>query len=112
MEKLVSCCGLDCTTCDARIATIENNDELRKATADKWRVSFNAPGLSYEMINCTGCREEGVKFSHCEMCQIRNCVKARGFNTCGDCPEMETCTIVSAIHKYVPEAVKNLRDLN
>ncbi len=112
MEKLISCCGLDCTTCDARIATVENNDELRKATADKWRVSFNAQGLSYEMINCTGCREEGVKFSHCEMCEIRNCVKARGFDTCGDCPEMETCTIVAAVHKYVPEAVKNLRDLN
>lgn len=112
MEKLISCCGLDCTTCDARIATVENNDEIRRATADKWRVSFNAPGLTYEMINCTGCREEGVKFSHCAMCEIKNCVKAKGFDTCGDCPEMETCTIVSAIHKYVPDAVKNLRELN
>jgi hypothetical protein len=112
MEKLISCCGLDCTTCDARIATVENNDEIRRATADKWRVSFNAPGLTYEMINCTGCREEGVKFTHCAMCEIKNCVKAKGFDTCGDCPEMETCTIVSAIHKYVPDAVKNLRELN
>jgi hypothetical protein len=112
MEKLISCCGLDCITCDARIATVENNDELRRATADKWRVSFNAPGLTYEMINCTGCREEGIKFSHCAMCEIKNCVKAKGFDTCGDCPEMETCTIVSAIHKYVPDAVKNLRELN
>lgn len=112
MEKLISCCGLNCATCDARIATIKNDDKLRKATADKWRVSFNAPDLSYTMINCTGCREEGVKFSHCDMCEIKNCVKAKGFSTCGECKEMETCTIVSGIHKYVPEAITNLWSLN
>jgi len=112
MEKLISCCGLNCAACDARIATFKDDDELRKTVADKWRVAYNAPDLSYEMINCTGCREEGVKFSHCGMCEIRNCVKAKGFNTCGDCQEMETCSIVAAIHKYVPEAIANLQSLN
>jgi len=112
MEKLISCCGLDCATCDARIATINNDNERRKATAEKWRVGFNAPNLTSEMINCTGCREEGAKFSHCLQCEIRNCVKAKGFDTCGDCPQLETCTIVSSVHKFVPEALTNLRDLN
>lgn len=112
MEKMISCCGLNCATCDARVATINNDDNLRKATADKWRVAFHAPDLSYEMINCTGCREEGVKFSHCETCEIRNCAKAKGFATCGECPEVETCSIVAGIHKYVPEALTNLRSLN
>ena len=112
MEKLISCCGLDCATCDARIATIEDNDDLRKATAEKWQVAYGAPGLSWEMINCTGCREQGVKFSHCTMCEIRNCVKAKGFETCGECNEMETCNLVAGIHKHVPEAVANLRSLN
>ncbi len=112
MEKLVSCCGLNCATCDARIATVSNDDVLRKVTSEKWKVAFNAADLSPEMINCTGCREEGVKFSHCSECEIRNCVKNKGFNTCGDCPEMQICDIVSAIHKYVPEAIANLRNLN
>jgi hypothetical protein len=112
MEKLISCCGLNCAICDARIATINNDDVLRKVTAEKWRVAFNAPDLSYEMINCTGCREEGVKFSHCDMCEIRNCVKSKGYNTCGDCNEMSSCSIVAGIHKYVPEAITNLRNLN
>jgi hypothetical protein len=112
MEKLIACCGLNCATCDARIATITNDDELRKATADKWRVSFNASDITVEMINCTGCREEGVKFSHCESCEIRNCVKAKGFDTCGDCDLMDTCSIVSGVHKYAPEAITNLRSLN
>jgi Protein of unknown function (DUF3795) len=112
MEKLIACCGLNCATCDARIATINNDDELRKATAEKWRVAYNATNLSYEMINCTGCREEGVKFAHCAECQIRNCVQAKGFDTCGDCLEMGNCTIVAGVHKYVPEAITNLKNLN
>jgi hypothetical protein len=111
MERLISCCGLDCVTCDAWIATIKDDDELRKAVADKWRIAFNAPDITAAMINCTGCREEGVKFSHCEMCEIRKCVKAKGFETCGDCQELGTCTIVAAIHKFVPEAIVNLKSL-
>jgi len=112
MEKLIACCGLNCTTCDARIATIHDDDELRKATAEKWRSAYNAPDLDYIMINCTGCRVEGAKFSHCNECEIRNCVKAKGFETCGDCNIMDTCTIVAGIHKYVPEAITNLKSLN
>jgi hypothetical protein len=112
MEKLISCCGLNCASCDARIATIQNDDQLRSATAEKWKVAYNASDLSAAMINCTGCREEGVKFSHCTVCEIRNCVKAKGFETCGDCIEMETCAIVSGVHKYVPEAITNLREWN
>jgi hypothetical protein len=111
MEKLISCCGLDCAACDARVATINNDDELRKATAEKWRVAFSAD-ISYEMINCTGCREEGQKFNHCSMCEIRKCVNAKGYNTCGDCSELETCSIVGGILKAVPDALANLRSLN
>ena len=112
MEKLISCCGLNCVECNARIATVSNDDDLRKTTAEKWRIDFSAPELTFTMINCTGCREPGVKFSHCSDCEIRNCVQAKGFETCGECSEMDTCTIVSAIHKYVPEAITNLRNLS
>jgi hypothetical protein len=111
MEKLISCCGLNCAACDARIATINNDDELRKATAEKWRVAFSAD-ITSQMINCTGCREEGPKFSHCSMCEIRKCVNAKGYNTCGDCSELETCSIVGGILKAVPDALANLRSLN
>lgn len=112
MEKLIACCGLNCATCDARIATVKNDDELRKVTAEKWKQMYSASDLTPEMINCTGCREPGVKFSHCKECEIRNCVEAKGYDTCGDCMEMETCTIVAGVHKYVPEALMNLKNLN
>jgi hypothetical protein len=112
MEKIISCCGLNCATCDARIATINNDDQLRNTTAEKWKVAYKTADLSSEMINCTGCREEGAKFSHCDVCEIRNCVKAKGYDTCGDCKDMETCSIVSGVHKYVPDAILNLRGLS
>jgi hypothetical protein len=112
MEKLISCCGLNCETCDARIATIKNSDELRKATAENWQKMFNAPEIPFESINCTGCRMDGAKFSHCDTCQIRNCVKEKGYKTCGDCGEMEACEIVAFVHKHAPDAIDNLKQLN
>ena len=112
MEKIISCCGLNCATCDARIATIKNDDELRRTTAEKWRTQFNSSDITPEMINCTGCREEGVKFAHCAVCEIRNCVRTKGFDTCGNCSEMDTCSKVAGIHKYLPEAIQNLKNLN
>ena len=112
MKKLISCCGLNCATCEAHIATINNDDELRKATAEKWKTFYNVPDMSPEMINCTGCRNEGVKIGHWSMCQVRLCVEGKGCKTCGECSMMDTCNLVSGIHKSVPEAVLNLRNLN
>jgi hypothetical protein len=112
MDKLISCCGLNCETCDARIATVKNDDALRKATAETWSKMFNAPGISMEAINCSGCRMEGVKFSHCNECNIRICVNDKGYATCGDCADMGTCEIVAMVHKHMPEAAENLKKLN
>ena len=112
MEKLIACCGLNCETCDARIATVKNSDELRKATAEAWQKMFNAPEIPYQSINCTGCRVEGVKFAHCNTCEIRVCVNKKGYETCGDCPDMETCQIVAFVHKSAPDAVANLKRMN
>ena len=111
MEKMIACCGLDCNTCDARIATINNDDELRKVTAEKWQKFYNASGITAEMINCTGCLEEGAKIAHCSECEVRNCVIAKGYRTCSDCGELMTCQIVTSIHKHVPDALSNLMEL-
>jgi len=112
MERLIACCGIDCATCDARIATVTNDDVLRKITAEKWAEQFSAPDITAESINCFGCREEGLKFSHCEVCEIRICVHQKGYQTCGECSELDTCSIVGAIHQYMPELRDNLKSLN
>jgi len=112
MEKLIACCGLNCAACEARIATIANDDEMRAKVADQWSTQYNVPNLLPESINCTGCREEGVKVANCLECGIRNCVQAKGYQTCGECIELESCAIVGPVIKYVPEALDNLRSMN
>lgn len=111
MEKLISCCGLNCSTCEARIATIANDNELRKSTAEKWSKMYNGE-ITPEMINCTGCREEGVKLAHVSMCEIRKCANNKGFTTCAECKDLETCLLISPVHNYSPDALQNLKSLN
>ena len=36
MNKMIAFCGLDCTKCDAYIATQTNDDALRAQTAKLW----------------------------------------------------------------------------
>jgi hypothetical protein len=112
MEKIIACCGLNCAACDARIATVTNDNELRVRTAEKWKVQHNAPNILPEMINCTGCREDGVKFGHCKQCEIRNCAISKNFRTCADCSTMDSCTMLNNLHQFVPEAYENLKSLN
>jgi hypothetical protein len=110
MQKLISCCGLDCTTCDARTATITNDNVLRAKTAETWSGQYKAK-ISPEMINCTGCREAGIKFAHCEECEIRNCAKKKGIETCAGCDKLESCELLKNVHQFVPDALANLKSL-
>ena len=36
MNRYIAYCGLDCEKCEARIATINNDNNLRKEVAKKW----------------------------------------------------------------------------
>jgi len=111
MKDLIACCGLDCEHCDARIATVNNDNELREKTARKWSDMNHAPEITAETINCMGCRTDGVKFAYCDhYCEIRKCVAKKGFNTCGDCMELDECQIVGAVLMNAPDAKKNLTD--
>lgn len=112
MEKLIACCGLNCAACDARIATMADDNELRAKTAEKWRNQYGVPDITPDMIDCTGCREPGAKIGHCAECEIRNCAIAKGFETCADCEKLENCEITKSLHQFVPEALLNLKSLN
>ena len=109
MKKLIACCGLDCEKCDAYIATLNDDDNLRQKTAKLWS-KLNNTQITPEMINCTGCRAKGIKTFFCSnLCQIRKCVKNKGFETCAECAELEICTTVAQIHKHNKSALKNLK---
>lgn len=108
MNQLIACCGLDCESCDARIATVTNDNLLRERIAQKWSLLNNVE-ITAEHINCMGCRVEGVKTVFCSnLCEIRKCVNEKGLSTCGDCEELDNCRIVGAIFKHAPGAKENL----
>ena len=108
MKRLIAICGLDCEKCDAYIATKNNDQALREKTAKLWAELNNAPILP-EQINCEGCRMDGAKTIFCSsLCEIRKCAVAKGFKTCGECPEKDICPKVGAIWQNNPQAKKNL----
>ena len=109
MKKLIAFCGLDCEACEARLATINNDDGLRLKVAKHWS-ELNSVEITPEMINCLGCRTEGVKTPYCEsMCPIRQCAMGRNHETCGDCGELETCVRVRMVTGNNADVLRNLK---
>ena len=74
MKQLIACCGLDCEKCEARLATLNDDNRLREKVAKEWG-EMNQMEFQPEWINCMGCRTEGCKTYYCsDMCKIRKCV--------------------------------------
>ena len=109
MKEFIAYCGLDCEKCEARIATVNNDNELRKKVAAEW-TELNHVEITPEMINCAGCRVDGVKTPFCDsLCQIRQCSMSKKFETCGSCDEVSTCGKVKMIIGNNKEALENLK---
>lgn len=87
-----------------------DDDALREKTARLWSELNRVP-ITAEMINCEGCRVDGVKTPFCNsLCPIRQCALKKGFTTCGDCPEMESCETVGRIHSNDSVAKARLKE--
>ena len=109
MRDMIGFCGLDCEKCDAYLATIRDDQALREKTAKLWSELNNVPILP-EHIHCEGCRVDGVKTYYCDsLCAIRQCALRKGMETCGDCPEPESCETIRPVTGTNAEALKNLR---
>jgi len=110
MEKLIAACGLDCALCGAYIASKNNDNELRKKTAEEWAKAFNF-AFTPEMINCHGCfATDGVQIGHCSECEMRKCAIGKKAATCAACADYP-CKTVSDFHANCPDAAKNLEAL-
>ena len=110
-NQLIGCCGLDCERCDARIATLTNDNVLREKTAELW-TKLNGVPITPEMINCTGCRVDGAKTSFCDkLCPGHNCVREKGLETCADCSQTKNCPTLGQIAANSPCVTENLNRL-
>lgn len=110
METLIAVCGLDCEKCEARIATLNNDDGMKARVAKEWSA-LNGVEITPDMIHCVGCRADGVKTPYCQhICPIRKCAIGKGLDTCGDCSEMDGCKTLEAILSGNPQARENLKE--
>lgn len=101
-------CGLDCEMCEARLATVHNDDALRKKVAEEWS-KLNGVTITPEMIRCDGCRVAGAKTVFCDsLCPIRQCALGKRVGTCGACAEKTACKTLAMITDSSAEARRNL----
>ena len=101
-------CGLDCETCEARLATVHNDDALRKKVAEEWS-KLNGVTITPEMIRCDGCRVAGAKTVFCDsLCPIRQCALGKRVGTCCACAEKTACKTLAMIADGSAEARRNL----
>ena len=111
MNQLLGCCGLDCGTCDARIATVTNDAFLREKTAALW-TKLNGVPITPEMLHFSGCLMEGPKTPFCDrLCAGHNCVLEKGLDTCADFAQMDACQALGAITANTSGALENLKRL-
>ena len=98
---------MDCEKCDAYLATIHDDRELREKTAKAWS-EMNGVTILPEHIVCEGCRADGVKSVYCDsLCPVRQCALKKGVPTCGQCAELKTCPTVGPIIAYDPTILEN-----
>ncbi len=110
MNDFIAYCGLDCETCEARLATVNHDEELRARVAEKWS-ELNGAEITPEMSHCSGCRIPGAKTPYCDfLCPIRQCAMGRGTESCGSCPEMRSCEKLGAITGNNPDALRRLEN--
>ena len=112
MKEYIAYCGLDCEKCEARLATIHNDDTLRAKVAKEWSA-MNGTEILPEMVYCVGCKIEGQRTYFCEvMCPIRKCAIKEGCENCGMCTKFKGCETVEMITKHSKEAADNLNEGN
>jgi hypothetical protein len=102
-------CGLDCSTCEAYLATQADDNKKLENIARQWSKQFDAP-IQPEHIICDGCRSNGRRCYYCqEMCEIINCVNSKKLATCAECEDYY-CDLLVPIFKHEPEAKIRLKN--
>ncbi len=103
MEEIVGVCGLVCSDCPAYIATVEDDDAKRRATAKQWSEQYGAE-IAAADINCFGCHASDDRvFTHPLTCSIRLCGRKKGVETCAHCCEYP-CKTIEEFFDMVPDA--------
>ena len=108
MKYVLGYCGVECSKCPAYIATINNDDELRRSYAAQ-QSEFYGMEILPERINCVGCLEDGEHLGYCSMCEIRRCCRERGLETCAECNDY-VCEELEKVYTVMSEVFGKAQD--
>jgi hypothetical protein len=109
-NDLLAYCGINCSKCDAYIATQKNDDTLRAETAKKWSEEYKIE-MKPEGVNCDGCTSNSGRIvNYCAICEIRKCAWEKKLKTCASCPEY-SCEKLDKFLSQNDEARKILENL-
>jgi len=80
-KELLAPCGLWCGVCSIYIAHRDNNIKFK----EKLMPVYRAFAKNIDDIACTGCFSDGIVFSVCRKCPIKNCCKEKNIEGCYQC---------------------------
>lgn len=107
MEKFLGKCGLNCSTCDAYIATQTDDHEMRVRLAEAWSKEYHSD-IKPEDIRCDGCNSTSDrKLGYCGMCEIRACGTEHQVEHCGQCSDFQ-CEKISKFFDMAAVAKENI----
>lgn len=98
MKKHICYCGHDCSRCFTYLATINNDEDLRKQSQKFYKDEFGID-VPLEDIHCLGGRSEDV-FYLCRGCPWIKCCKERRVEACSDCPDYPCEALKQYQEKY------------
>jgi hypothetical protein len=90
-KDLMAPCGLYCGTCGVYIATRDGNEKFKATMA-------NLYGAKPEQTECLGCMQPDPpkkRYSWCDVCRIRDCVKSKAYYSCHQCQEWP-CSLIQS----------------
>ncbi len=107
-EQELAYCGLSCVSCPIFIATANDDDELRRKTAQEWSKIYKeilgTLGMDEpkpEDMNCRGCKSESDHFKGCTSCPIRKCCREKSLTTCAGCSDYEACDTLNGFYSII-----------
>jgi hypothetical protein len=110
MDKQIAYCGLICTDCPAYIATQNDDDDIRKTTAEDWTKRYNHQ-FKIEDINCDGCIAGTDRvIGQCLVCIVRKCGQEKGVTNCAYCEEY-VCDELAKYFEMAPVMKANLEEI-
>jgi hypothetical protein len=109
MDAMIAFCGLDCTTCEAYLATQANDEAAKERVAARWRKEYNNSAIDAAYVTCDGCTDlQGRPGGHCLECDMRACGIEHQVANCAHCGEYEGCEKLARFFGFVPDAKTTL----